>query len=297
VKEKVLITGGSGLIGRAVIKLLQQENYEPVLLSRNAGKGDIKTYRWNVEKSEIDTEAVIQVNHIIHLAGASVGKRWTKKYKQKIIDSRIKSINLLQKTLVQTNHRLKSFISASAIGYYGNRGNEIIYEEENRGADFLSEVCTGWEAAADEMKEVAGRVVKLRTGIVLSKEGGALPQIMMPMKFRVAIVFGEGEQYYSWIDINDIADMYLFALKNNIEGVFNAVAPNPVTYNQLISAIKKAKHIKTINIKMPLLLARLLLGKFGETLFCSAKVSPDKIQKSGYRFQYNAIEAAVLHLR
>jgi uncharacterized protein (TIGR01777 family) len=286
VKQKVLITGGTGLIGQAVIKLLQQEGYEPVLLSRSAGNGQIKTYQWNVSRSEIDTMAIQQADHIIHLAGASVaGRRWTKKYKQEIIDSRVRSAEVLREALIKSNHKVKSFICPSGIGWFGERGNDTVTEEQEPGTDFLADVCRQWEAAADALTDVADRVVKLRTGIVLSPNGGALPQMTMPMKFRISIIFGSGQQYYSWIHIDDIARMYIFALQNNISGVFNAVAPNPVSYNELIAVIEKARNIHTLKIHLPLSFLKIPLGEFAETLYQSIKVSAAKIQESGFVFE------------
>jgi uncharacterized protein (TIGR01777 family) len=299
--ERILITGGSGLVGDKLIPMLQNLGYKCSILSRkatNLSNSDLPVFHWDIENNIIDERALDGVDYIIHLAGANVAaKRWNASYKQEIIDSRVKSSALLNSKLSNTKHNVKAVISASAVGFYGNQGKSLLSENSIVATNYFGKVCATWEASVNNLNKNVRRVALLRIGIVMAKEGGALPPIYNPMKFRIGPVFGNGDQYYSWIHINDLCKMFIYALKNeSINGIYNAVAPKPVPYLEIIKSIERAKKISTIKLKAPLWGIKLMLGEFGETLFYSTNVSSKKIQDSGFKFEFNSIDDAIANL-
>ena len=243
--ENVLITGGTGLIGRRLTEILLQEGFSVSHLSRSGKNlnGKIKTYHWNPAKAELDDESIQHADYIINLAGSSIADgRWTAKRKEEICNSRVAGARLLAGRLKKLNHPLKAFISASAVGYYGDTGSNWLDEEQLQGSDFLARVCAGWESESLTIAGLGIRTVICRIGIVLAREGGALPEMEKSMRFGVAAYLGSGEQYYSWIHIEDLCRIFLYAIKNEkMSGVFNAVGNNPVTNKELVAAIKQAK--------------------------------------------------------
>lgn len=286
----VLIGGGSGLVGMHLSRLLQKHQYEVLHLSR---KKDLKAvfprYAWNIEKGSIDEEALVRADYIINLAGAGIAdKRWTSSRKKLIIDSRVNSTLLLKNTLQKIGKQVKAYLSASAVGYYGDRGAELMEENSPpKPGDFLSDSTVQWEVAADTLQTVTERLVKIRIGIVLSAQGGALPKMMFPVKFRVGTYFGDGQMYYSWIHIDDLAQIFLQALESEkMTGVYNAVAPNPVTNYQLNEGIAQALDVGMISVPAPAFVLRLAMGEMADVVLSSIKVSAKKIEQTEFTFQY-----------
>jgi uncharacterized protein len=305
----VLITGGTGLIGKALSELLLQRGYKVIVLTRAVPKQipakdtGVSYAIWNVAKQTIDIDAVQKADYIIHLAGAGVAdKRWTKKRKKEIITSRTKSSSLLVKTLKENSNQVKAVISASAIGWYGadpTIPNPHPFTETNPADEnFLGETCRQWEESIEPVVKLGKRLVKMRTGIVLSKEGGALNEFMKPLRFGIATILGNGKQVISWIHIDDQCRMYLQAIEDEkMEGVYNAVAPKPVNNKELTLRLAKAvKNKFYIPIYVPSFILKLVLGQLSIEVLKSATVSAEKIRSAGFVFQYPTIDAA-LHFK
>ncbi|MGB3074423.1 MAG: TIGR01777 family oxidoreductase [Chitinophagales bacterium] len=296
--KTILITGGSGLIGNHLTQLLRQEGYGVIHLSRKKRSSNVTTYEWNPDAGEIDDAAIVNADYIIHLAGANVAEhRWTKKYKAEILRSRTQSAALMYAALERTPNKVQAIISASAIGYYGDRGDEWLQEDAPPANDFLATTCLQWEAAVNKISALNKRVVILRTGIVLSKDGGALPPLVQPIRFGIAPIFGNGEQYYPWIHIDDLSRMYLHAINNEtMRGAYNAVAPTPERFYALMNTIAKVMHRKKLNIPLPMFALEMVLGEFVKSLAMSTRCSADKMVGSGFEFRYRELEAALAAL-
>ena len=295
--KHILLTGGTGLIGKHLTKLLLDKGYEVSYLVRRKAEDNplVKTYLWNVEKNEIDPDCINGVDTIVHLAGAGVAdKRWTDKRKKEIIESRTKSIGLIYELLREKEHSVKSVISASATGYYGDRADEVLTENSPPSTDFLAQVCQKWEAAADEGTKLGLRVVKLRTGIVLDKNGGALPKMGAPVKLLMGSPLGSGKQWMPWIHLQDVIDIYLYAITDTkFNGVYNMVAPNPVTNQQFTQALAKTLHKPLWAPKVPVFLIKLLLGEMSIAVLASTKASSQKIEDAGFKFKYPELTEAL----
>ncbi|MFN8416672.1 MAG: TIGR01777 family oxidoreductase [Cytophagaceae bacterium] len=294
---KVLITGGSGLVGRKLTELLLANNISVVWLSRHESKNaPVPTFVWNYDTGELDPNAMVGVTHIVHLAGAGVfDKKWTEDYKKEIMDSRVKSAKLLHN---KATSDLKVYVSASAIGWYGaDHGDRILTETDPNGIDFLAEVTKHWEAQADQFSKSC-RVVKIRIGIVMAKEGGALPMMVKPVKFGVGTPLGKGNQYMSWVHIDDLAHMFYQGLiQESWSGVYNACAPNPVTNAYLTQTIAKKLHKKLWLPNVPEWVLKIMFGNGRtESLLGSLKVSSQKVLNQGFVFKFNAIEEAIENL-
>ena len=297
--KNVLITGGSGLIGKRLTDLLLQRGYRVVHLSRRAGAGKIKTYLWDVKHQTIDPDALGNIDVIIHLAGAGIGdKRWTKKRKSEILTSRTASASLLYNALKKEKQSVKTFISASGISFYGLEDHGSPFKEDNHQATgFLSDVVSHWEKAADEVATLGIRVVKIRTGIVLSEKGGVLPTMMLPFKFYVGAQLGTGIQPLSWIHLDDLCCIYIKAIEDpTMVGVYNAVAPNPVTNKKFTKALAAAMGKPVILPPVPPFVIRLLLGEMADLALKGITVSADKILSSGFQFTFNTVEEALKDL-
>jgi len=295
----ILITGGSGLVGKALTEALLKKEYQVSHLSRKPGNNPkIKTFLWDVGQNKIDPNCINGVDIIIHLAGAGIAdKRWTDKRKKEIIDSRTKSIGLIYEVIKSENNKVSTVISASATGYYSDRGDELLSEESQPGADFLGECCVAWEQAVDEGKSLSLRVVKFRTGVVLNKKGGALPPMAKPVKFGLGAAFGNGRQWIPWIHWQDIVDMYVYSIENiHLTGVYNMAAPNPATNKQLIKAIAKQLFRPLWPIKVPSLVFKLLFGEMSVVILGSTKVSSKKIESEGYVFKYPELKGALKNI-
>jgi uncharacterized protein (TIGR01777 family) len=293
--KHILLTGGTGLIGLRLTQQLLEKGYQVSHLSRSPGKDlRVKTYLWDVEKGQIDEHCIDEVDIIVHLAGAGIAdKRWTNQRKKELINSRTKSIELVYSLLRNKKHQVNAVVSASAIGYYSNRGDELLTELSPPANNFLAKCCIAWENAVDLGKEFNLRIVKFRTGVVLDN-GGALEKIAMPIKFYVGSPIGSGKQWVSWIHWKDVTDMYLYAIENeNIDGVYNMVAPNPLTNAQLTKAVAKQLHKPLWMPNVPAAFLKLLMGKMSTIVLGSTKVSKKKIEDAGFRFKYPGIEPAL----
>jgi len=296
--KKILITGASGLVGTELKKHVLSKGYEVSTLSRKKGN-DPNSFVWDVYKGSIDANCLTGVDAIIHLAGEPVAdKKWTDERKKQIIDSRVKSTDLLFKTIkAQPNHQIKSFISASAVGFYGDCGDEILTEESPNGYGFLAECCKLWEEAVDQGKKLSLRVVKLRTGIILSNDGGALPQLDKPVKLFAGAALGTGKQWTPWLHIDDMVEMYIEALENlKMEGCYNACAPFPVTNATLTKAIAGQLHRPFWPIKVPKKALELLLGERVDAVLMSNNTSAQKILDTGFKFKFTHLEDALKEL-
>lgn len=296
--KKILITGATGLVGSALKNLLLSKNYEVNTLSRKP-ENEVNAYKWDVYNQEIDSRCLDGVDAIIHLAGEGVAdKKWTEERKQQIIDSRVKSTELLYKTIANhEKHQVKSFISASAVGYYGDCGDEILTEESPNGFGFLAKCCYLWEKSVDEGKKQSLRVVKIRTGIVLSKHGGALPQLDLPVKLFAGSAIGTGKQWVPWLHIDDMVAIYITALENiKMEGSYNACAPFPVTNKGLTQAIAKQLHRPFWPIKVPKKALEFLMGERTEAILMSNNTSAQKLLDAGYIFKYTQLNDALKNI-
>lgn len=290
--DTILVTGGTGFIGKHLSLMLKGKGYNVLILSRsNSNNPDY--YNWNVSKNYIDEEAIKKANYIIHLAGAGIAdKRWTKKRRKEIFDSRIKSTKLLLKYVKESNHNLKGFISASGIGFYGAiTSNKIFTELDESGKDFLSYTCKFWEKAALQYNSLNIRTVIFRTGVVFAKNGGALQKIIKPIKLGVGAVLGTGNQYMPWIHIDDLCSMYIKAIEDfQINGIYNAVSPEEVTNKQLTCAIADQLNKKIRLPKIPKFILYFMFGKMAVILLEGSRVSSEKIEKTNFIFTYKSIK-------
>lgn len=304
----VLISGGTGLIGTALTRELTAKGYDVIVLARHISKDEksrkqpVRLAQWSVEKQTIDSHAIKQADYLIHMAGASVASRWTDKHKKAIVDSRVKSGELLVKALKEIPNNIKAVVSASAIGWYGADPvvpNPTPFVETHPAAadTFLGHTCLQWEASTDPIAQMGKRLVKLRTGIVLSKEGGAYPEFKKTLKFGVNSILGSGKQVLSWIHILDIVGLYIKAIEDESwNGVYNAVAPMPVSNEQLMRLIAKENGRFSLPVHVPELALKLALGEMSIEVLKSATVSSRKVQEAGYQFMFPSIEAAVKNL-
>lgn len=294
-QKSVLLTGGTGLIGRHLTEQLLAKGYKVSHLSRSPGKDSrVTTFLWDVEKGDIDAHCLDGVDTVVHLAGANIAeKRWTEKRKKELIASRTESIGLIYELMHKTSNGITSIISASAIGYYSDRGDELMTETSPPSGDFLARCCVAWEAAVDAGKKPGLRIVKMRTGVVLDKEG-ALAKMAIPIKFYVGSPIGDGRQWIPWIHWLDVIDIYLFAIENDkAEGVYNMAAPNPVTNKQLTRAIAKQLHKPLWAPNVPAFILKLLMGEMSTIVLGSTKVSAQKIEDAGYHFKFPVLESAL----
>lgn len=295
---RILITGATGLVGTHITRLCREKGFDVNYLTTSKDKikklPDYKGFFWNPDQGAIDEECLKDVDAIIHLAGATVAKRWTESYKKEIIESRIKSADLLFQTIKNNNFEIPRFISASAIGIYRSSLQKLYTEEDTIVDDsFLGEVVVKWEEAADEFKALGIEVTKIRIGLVLAKEGGALPKMKDPASFNVGAAFGNGKQWQSWIHIDDLAGIFLYVLENELDGIYNGVAPNPVTNKELMKEIahQMGKSLWLPNI--PAMALKLALGEMARVVLASQRVSSDKIEKAGYDFKFKNLPKAL----
>lgn len=292
---KVLITGATGLVGQELVAQCHAKGYDVNFLTTSKNKllseARYKGFYWNPQLGEIDGDCIKEVSVIINLAGASISKRWSTSYKKQVLNSRIDTLNTLFKMLSErSDHEVISFISASAIGIYPNSLDNY-YEEEETNVDdsFLGEVVAAWEAKANKFKTLGLKVSKVRIGLVMSSNGGALPEIAKPIKYYVGAAFGSGEQWQSWIHVTDLARIFLFIAENNLKGVFNGVSPNPVTNSRLVKEIAKILGKPLFMPNIPKAVMQVILGEMSYILFASQRVSSKKIEESGFSFEYQNI--------
>jgi hypothetical protein len=298
--ESVLITGGTGLIGKHLAKKLQVKGYKVTLLSRTGNPSTgIPVYRWEPDKNEIDNEALSGADYIIHLAGEGIGdKRWTIKRKQLILESRVKTCQLLFNTVRETGSGIKAFITASGIGYYGTVTSEKIFRESDHpGEDFIAEICRQWEKEADRFEDFGIRTVKIRTGIVLAGEGGAIARMMTPVKTGIGSAIGNGRQYLPWIHIEDLCNIYTRAIEDKtLTGAFNAVAPDHKTNKEFIRTLARVLDKPFFFPDIPAFVLRILYGQMSGILLNGSRISCEKIMASGYSFLFPDLEGALRDL-
>lgn len=295
---KILITGATGLVGKELVKSLLAKNHTIHYLTTSVSKIDSKPnsqgFYWNPELGKIDENCLYEVDTIVHLAGANIAKRWTNAYKQEIIESRILSAELLYNLVKKHPNNVKQFISASGTASYPESITKNYDETTKETEDsFLSNVVKKWEESADRFQVLNLKVCKVRTGLVLSDKGGALPEMAKPIKMGFGAVMGNGKQVQSWIHLNDLVSLYCFAIEKQLEGVYNAVSPNPVNNAELTKAIAKVLKKPLWLPNIPEFMMRLILGEMSYLLFSSKNLSSEKIQNLGFKFQFPKVELAL----
>ena len=293
----VLITGGSGLIGRYLTSALLEKGYRVSHLSRKlTHNNNVRVFQWAPEKGILDPSVMDGVDFIIHLSGANIGeKRWTKRRKEEIVNSRVDSARLLFKTLARNNTKLKAFISASAIGYYGAITTDKVFNENDPPAsDFLGITCRLWEEGADLFGNSGVRCVKIRTAVVLEKSDSALAKLMAPARFGFLLQTGKGSQYMPWIHIKDLVNIYLKAIEDqNMRGPYNAVSPEHVTQKEFIKTLAFVMKRRVFPIPVPSFVLRIVLGEMSDVVLKGSRVSSEKILNSGYHFNFRNLEKAL----
>ena len=297
---KILITGGSGTIGRYLTSMLLSEGYQVSHLSRKQDQfGRVRVHRWDPEKGILNPVVLDGVDYIIHLAGANIGeKRWTKKRKQELYDSRIKTAELILENIRTSGRKLRAFISASATGYYGMTTSGKIYMETDEAApDFTGELCRHWENVADRFGETGARAVRIRSGVVLTRRGGALGRISTLARAGLASALGTGKQYFPWIHVDDLCGIYIKAVEDtSLNGAFNAVGPGHITNRDFMKAVAVSLNKPFIAPNVPSYVMRLVFGEMAGMLLEGSRVSPEKIISAGYDFRFKSAGDALKDL-
>jgi len=294
--QHILITGATGMLGKDLIEMLLKQGEQVSVLSREDRHiNQVNVFLWDIYKQQIDSACLNGVDTIIHLAGENISKgKWSEQRKKEIIDSRVLSASLLFKTIAKHKNQVKNFISAAAVGFYGNRADEILTENSPAGDDFLADCCKQWEAAADQGITLGLRVVKIRTGVVLSKGNGALPQMAKPIQLFVGAPLGTGKQWMPWIHYKDMTQIYLHTLKNqSMSGSYNACAPFPVTNKTLTNAIAKQLHRPVWPFNIPETVMKLILGEMSAIVLNSTDTSAQKLLDTGFLFKFTHVEDAL----
>ncbi|HUZ46546.1 MAG TPA: TIGR01777 family oxidoreductase [Terriglobia bacterium] len=295
---KVLITGSSGLIGSALISALTAQGHQVVRLVRRRVNGEEGVAKWDPAAGKLDPAVFEGVDAVVNLAGESIAaSRWTPARKSRMRESRVPGTRLLSETMAQLAHPPEVLVSASAVGYYGSRGEEVLSEDAPPGEGFLPEVCVAWEAATEPAREGGIRVVNLRIGMVLSGKGGALPQMLTPFQMGVGGKLGDGRQFMAWIAIDDLVAVILHAIANkSLMGPVNAVAPNPVSNREFTKTLGEVLGRPTI-LSMPAFAVRLVFGEMADALLlASARVEPLRLAVGGFVFQLPHLEGALRHV-
>ncbi len=296
----VLIAGGTGLIGKRLSFLLSEKGYTVIHLSRKENlKAQYPAYAWDINAQTISEEAIQQADYVINLAGAGVADRhWTKARKQLIIDSRVNGNALLQKAF-STIKKPKKFIASAAIGFYGDRGNEVLTEDSSAGdKGFLAESCVLWEQSIHDLaSSTTIPTAIIRIGIVLSTQGGALEKMLLSFNIRTGAYFGDGSAIYSWIHIDDVCRMFIHAIeKEEVVGIYNGVGPQALPNKDIVYAIPKAKNQKAIILPAPAFGLRLAMGEMADAVLTSTHVSSKKMEATGFNFQFPEIVEALKDL-
>lgn len=292
----VLVSGSTGLIGSALVSALEEGGHRVRRLTRSGGSSE-DVVRWDPSAGEIDAGRIEGVDAVVHLAGENIVGRWTDAKKARIRDSRVRGTRLLSDTLARLPTPPAVMISASASGYYGDRGNELLSEESAPGDNFLAGVGQEWEAAADPAREAGVRVVHPRIGIVLSTEGGALGTTLPIFKLGVGGKIGSGRQYWSWIAIDDVVGAILHVLtENSLEGPVNVTVPDPPTNAEYTRVLGRVLGRPTV-FPLPAPVARIMLGQLAdELLLASQRIEPARLKETGYSYRYPELEGALRHL-
>ncbi|MBX2900930.1 MAG: TIGR01777 family oxidoreductase [Cyclobacteriaceae bacterium] len=293
--KKVLITGASGLIGSQLTHLLLQHGYRVAHLGRTKRAGSIPAYVWDIHKQEFEAGALHEVDVIINLAGAGVAdKRWTAARKKEILESRTKSAALILKMLQTESHQVTAVVSASAIGYYGFGRAQVFEEEAKPGNDFLATVTRHWEEAIDSLGALNVRIVKLRIGIVLSNKGGALTEMARPVRWFAGSPLGTGKQYLSWIHIDDLCNLFIYAVENAaMHGAYNAVSGQWATNKEMTETIGKVLHRPVWPLPVPGFVLKIILGELAHLVLLGSKVSANKIKQSGFELKHTNLYQTV----
>lgn len=296
--SSILITGGTGLIGSHLIPLFEAAGHHVSLLSRTKASVAIQTFQWDPERGYIDPTALLNTDTIINLAGAGIAdKRWTNSYKRKILQSRVNSANLLYETLKNTNHSVKTVISASAVGYYGDTGETWVDEAAHPIDNFLGTTCVQWEKTVRQIESLGIRVVILRIGVILAKNGGALPAMSLPVKLFLGAPLGTGNQYIPWIHIDDLCSIFSFAVQNEkLHGVFNAVAPGPVQNKFFMKQLARVLKRPLWPFPVPEFLMRMILGQKADIVLNGQRATCEKIRLAGYKFKTTDLDTALRSL-
>jgi uncharacterized protein (TIGR01777 family) len=290
---RVLISGASGLLGTALTRALHSEGHETLaLVRRMAREGEVQ---WD-PRQPLDPAKLAGCDAVVHLAGKNIAGRWTEKFKHEVLESRSAGTRTLATAAAESLRRTgepRVFVSASGIGYYGSRGDEVLTEASAAGGGFLAEVCRRWEAATDPARDAGVRVVNLRIGVVLAKDGGALKPMLPPFRLGLGGRVGSGKQWWSWVSLDDVIGAMLFALHGDSQGAVNLVAPAPVRNAEFVKALGKALHRPTI-FPLPEFVIRGLMGEMGEELLLtSARAVPEKLQAAGYKFRHADLDGAL----
>ena len=300
--KKIIITGATGLVGKNISSELIKKSEEVIVFTRNveAGKNKVPNasmyLKWNYDKPEEWKEHINNSKAIIHLAGANLAsKRWSKKYKKIITESRIKSTQNLIKAVSEAKNKPEVFICSSAVGYYGNSGDTLLTEDSAPGNDFLANLCIQWEKAAEEIETFGIRRVSIRSGLVLSKEEGILKKFLLPYNLYVGGKLGNGNQWFPWIHINDIVNIYLFSLYNKIDEAINAVSPNPVRMKEFAYELGKTLN-KPSFFKVPEFLLRIVLGEQAKAALSSLRVIPQKLNNHNFKFEFENLSLCLKDL-
>ncbi|WNM17793.1 TIGR01777 family oxidoreductase [Flavobacterium capsici] len=298
---KLLITGATGFIGTALVKKLNQKGHIIHYLTTSKDKlensENYKGFYWNPDTKEIDVSCFDGVEAIIHLAGANIAKRWTRNYRKEIISSRTETSSLLLTSLKEINHQIKHIISASGTAIYPESYDRVYDENDSETADdFLAKVVKVWENGISNFEYLGLKVAKIRTGVVYGKNGGAFQEIVKPIKFGFGAVMGNGKQVQSWIHLNDLVNLYCFVLENNLEGIYNAVAPETISNKDQTKAIAKKLHKPLFLPNIPRFMMKFILGEMSLLLFTSKKLSSKKIQEKGFQFKYPNFDSALNEL-
>jgi uncharacterized protein (TIGR01777 family) len=297
--SKILITGASGLIGTELSSYLLSKGFEVVQLSRRKSTSAIKTYLWDLERNYIETGALNNIDHVVHLAGAGIAdKRWTAKRKQEIIDSRVKSAKLLFNEMEKLEIKPKSFISASAVGYYGAITSEKIYSEDDKpGSDFVANVCMKWEESTRQFSELGIRTVQLRFGVVLSPKGGALKKMLLPTKLGFGSALGSGKQFFPWIHISDAINVVEKSIKDEqIRGTYNLVSPSYNDYDSFAKTLAKVLNKPYYIPNVPKFALKLVYGEMANIILEGSRISSKKLIDSGFDFNYPNLSEALSDL-
>lgn len=300
-KKTIVITGGTGLIGKRLSELFPNDIYDLRILTRSKrpAKNNISYYSWDPLNGEIDITVFHDADYVITLAGAGIAdKRWTENRKRLIIDSRVKGNELVRTSLAKLEHRPKAIVAASAIGFYGDRAEEVLTESSKPGSEeFLTESTLAWENSIHRFAECTDRLSAIRIGIVLSTKGGALEKMLLPLNFGISGYFGHGRQYYSWIHIDDICSMFIAAIENPAwKGIYNGVSPDPIPLKTFAKAIKNSKLPFGIAAPVPSSLLKLAMGEMTSMLTNSTRVVPKRALGQGFEFQFTDLKKAVSDL-
>lgn len=296
--KNIIIAGGSGLIGKSISSFLAKEGDDVSWLSRRSITTNYKSYLWNPELNELDNTALVNKDVLIQLAGSNLADgRWTAKKKKDIIDSRVKAIQTLYAHLKKQQLRIPHIIQGSAIGFYGDRGPELLNENSDPGnEDFLTEVCKVWESEAACLKEFTDCFTIIRTGLYLSPKGGIWPKVIQTKPFGFLVIFGNGSQFYPWIHDLDYCRAISFVIKHRMSGTLNLTAPNPVSNRDFITEINHQLNQKVIQFAIPAFILKCLLGDLSQPLLSSANVIPNALINGGFKFQFEQLDKAIIEL-